>query len=317
MRLKKLSLLKGGFLLFAVGIILFHSGCTKLNPTYNISFVTVREADSRVGPVTLPLNAEGREAVLSFLERGGDLSIDDYVDAGARQYYKGLFDLLSDECFLCTNSFRKSGRMDTISPDLEPWFHKSIIYQLIDARLEKPPAPSPLCVTDGQYWWIFYMEKVKPCSKNLKIIKLLVTTAPSKTLQHYGKIKEDKKDQEEKKYVKHVCKQPGIKTGDLPDMHQKFFNRLNEIAEVYLVARLKTDKLGFSGRDMRIFIPDIHLLDREREKAYKYHSNCYDLLVELVGKIKKFKHNTWKDNKVTVYQLGDFFDLWREIPLYW
>ncbi len=67
MQLTQRGLLRKGFLLVLLAAILVLNSCKELNPTYSISFVTVREADFRVGPVALPLDAEGKKAILSFL----------------------------------------------------------------------------------------------------------------------------------------------------------------------------------------------------------------------------------------------------------
>lgn len=311
-------LLKTGFIVFILVILFIYAGC-KSNPTYSISFITVRGANFRVGPLKLPLEKEGEKAILSFLARGGVRSINDFVDAGAEQHYKELFKLLADEKFLYTSKFRKEGKIDEVSAALTKWFYKTIIYQLIDATKKKPLSPNPMCMTDGKYWWVFYLDSKKQEKGDFKVIELLVTAAPSKHLKHYGKIKEDKP---EKKYTKHSCVDKTTKkkpeTVDLPDIHEKFLKSLNKVAEVYLVSRLKDKNLGLVGKDVRIFIPDLHLLDREREKDFKYHSNNYALLLRLLRELKGFKKETTAGGTaVAIYQLGDCLDLWRAVPLYW
>ncbi len=303
------------FMMIGLAFFFVYSNCSAPTPDYSISFVTVREAAFRTGQIALPLDAEGKKTLLSFLERGGDQTRTDYVDAGASQFYDGLFDLLAQEDFLYAKNFRQEEKIDQVSDKLTQWFNKTIIYQLIDARQERPPVPSPICITDGQYWWIFYLQEMQPQGgeKRLKVKELLVTAPPSKYFKHYGKIKEDKP---EKTYGKDSCTPPQVK-GALPDVHDVFLRYLNKIADVYLVSKLKTEKLNFASRDVRVFIPDIHMLDRDREKKYSYHFNCYDLLVRLARQLREFKQLCVASNTACeVYQLGDFFDIWREIPDY-
>ena len=140
--------------IFLLALLLGAVGCT-ISPEYTISFVTVREKDFRLGPLPLPLDGEGKAALLSFLEKGGDHGIDDYVDAGAEHHHGELLELLSRPDFLHSANFRKEEMPGEIADGLTRWFHKPIIYQLIDARHDTPVVPRPMCMTDGQYWWIF------------------------------------------------------------------------------------------------------------------------------------------------------------------
>jgi UDP-2,3-diacylglucosamine pyrophosphatase LpxH len=102
-------------------------------------------------------------------------------------------------------------------------------------------------------------------------------------------------------------------------MHDKFLERLIQCSDVYLLARLKDNRLAYEyPDDLRIFIPDLHLISSDREKKYKYTTNYQDLLKELMKKIKAFKTDPANNGKtIGVYQLGDFLDLWRQTPHYW
>ncbi|MCP5102841.1 MAG: hypothetical protein GY950_05665, partial [bacterium] len=102
-------------------------------------------------------------------------------------------------------------------------------------------------------------------------------------------------------------------------MHEKFLERLMRVADVYLLARLKDDRLRYAHpHDMRIFIPDLHMIGKNREALYKYTTNYPDLLKRVVQEIKEFKTDPANRDKTTaVYQLGDFLDLWRQVPSYW
>jgi UDP-2,3-diacylglucosamine pyrophosphatase LpxH len=300
-------------------ILLAVQGCT-ITPEYTITFVTVREADFRLGPLPLPLDEDGKTALLAFLERGGDHRIDDYVDAGAEHHYGDLIALLSRPEFLHSRSFRREEAAGEVSDGLTKWFHKPILYQLIDARHDTPRVPRPMCMTDGQYWWIFYMDKHPEEEGSFKVTELLVSAAPSKTLKHYGKIKEDRPD---KTHGRHSSARQAAATDAAPsrrglDAHDELLVALNRIARVHLVSRLRSDKLRFPGNDMRIFIPDLHLLSRKQEKEFKYNTNHHDLLVKLAGELREFKKRlAAAKTEVAVYQLGDFFDLWREMSPIW
>lgn len=100
-------------------------------------------------------------------------------------------------------------------------------------------------------------------------------------------------------------------------MHQKFLEYLTKICDVYLVSRLVDERLKYSlPNDFRIFIPDLHLVDNEREKDYKYTTNNPDLFMDLLTELLNFKESADQESvNVTIYQLGDFLDLWREISV--
>lgn len=329
MKVVNRSSLKTWFIFSLLAVAFIYSGCTVHAPKYSITFVTVREADFRVGPAPLPLKQADRDRIVSFLAKGGDRSINDHVDPGAEYFYSGLLELLSSPGFLYSSKFRKKGEMDKISKPLEQWFHNPIIYQLIDARQEKPSPLNPMCMTDGKYWWIFYMKKEKGKENDFKIVKLLITAAPSKTLKHYAKIDYGNNKRtldletfnkwvtSKKKHKEHL--ETRVAKVKEPDYHKKFLEHLVKAADVYLIARLKDKRLNYPyKKDFRIFIPDMHLLDKEREKTYKYHCNHPDLLTKAAYEFINFKKEVAPHGvKVTLYQLGDFFDLWREIPVYW
>jgi UDP-2,3-diacylglucosamine pyrophosphatase LpxH len=117
-------------------------------------------------------------------------------------------------------------------------------------------------------------------------------------------------------------------------MHNEFLQRLGQIADIYLLARLKDDRLGYPfPRDLRVFIPDLHLISqyRQQEYGYKYNTNYNahesDLLPTMVKLLIEMKRQIGEENNGTddedkkktfeVYQLGDFLDLWRETTTPW
>jgi UDP-2,3-diacylglucosamine pyrophosphatase LpxH len=98
-------------------------------------------------------------------------------------------------------------------------------------------------------------------------------------------------------------------------MHDRLLNSLLSVANVRLVAALRDDRLGFpNDKDLRIFIPDIHLISEKRRKEGKflYATNFTDLLTSVAGELINLKAGALEDETIAVYQLGDFLDLWRE-----
>lgn len=181
------ALLKTRFIVFMMVLIFVYPACTPKK----VPFVVVREKDFRVGPVGLPLEEPGKNEILTFLVKGGDNSVRDYVDPGAVKAYADLFKLLSDPTFLYTSKFRKEGDIGKISKTLEQWFEESIVYSLIDATRDRPPAIAPISLEDknGKYWWVFYLPEEGEGGEDPKVVQVLVTVAPTKHLQQYGKIR--------------------------------------------------------------------------------------------------------------------------------
>lgn len=98
-------------------------------------------------------------------------------------------------------------------------------------------------------------------------------------------------------------------------MHDRLLATLESVARVRLVASLRDERLGFGNqKDMRIFIPDIHLISERRriQGAFKYATNHTDLLTSVILALSELKSSGADDEVVEVYQLGDFLDLWRE-----
>ncbi|HLP57374.1 MAG TPA: hypothetical protein VK186_01025 [Candidatus Deferrimicrobium sp.] len=100
-------------------------------------------------------------------------------------------------------------------------------------------------------------------------------------------------------------------------MHRKFLEYLTKICEVYLVSRYMDERLKYAEpNDFRIFIPDLHLIDNKREKKYKYTTNNPALFLDMLTELMNFKEAvSLEEVKVTVYQLGDFLDLWRQVSV--
>jgi UDP-2,3-diacylglucosamine pyrophosphatase LpxH len=100
-------------------------------------------------------------------------------------------------------------------------------------------------------------------------------------------------------------------------MHDRLLDALLSVSTVRLVAALRDDRLGFPDKkDLRVFIPDVHLITDERRKEgqYVYTTNYPDLLTEVALALQELKADASTDETVAAYQLGDFLDLWREAP---
>ncbi len=301
-------------------LFFLESGCQA--PKYSIPFITVREADLRYGPIDLPLDKKNREKILSFLQRGGNWGNQDLVDYEAPTHYSGLLDLLSNPDFLYSHNFRNRTQIDEISPTLQPWFHNPIIYQIIDASQDRPPVHNPISISDGKYWWVFYTHKDTPESDDSKVVRLTITASLSKSMKHFEDIQENAAESPSRNLEKSVPTAIYAEQIETPvehsDIHTAFLEHLLQIAHVQLVSRLKDERLDFSfTHDVRIFIPDIHLLSQYRRKTFKYGTNYSPLLGPLAEELIQFKKSvSEKGAQVTVYQLGDFFDVWRETPIY-
>src|SRR4030042_1318066 len=100
-------------------------------------------------------------------------------------------------------------------------------------------------------------------------------------------------------------------------MHDQLLTILQSIANVRLVASLQDERLGFPDKkDIRIFIPDIHLISEKRRKqgGFIFATNHTELLTSLALGLTDLRTKKADDENIVVYQLGDFLDLWREAP---
>jgi UDP-2,3-diacylglucosamine pyrophosphatase LpxH len=104
-------------------------------------------------------------------------------------------------------------------------------------------------------------------------------------------------------------------------LHDTFLEGLKEIqdTEVLLVSRLKDERLQYSFPDeVRVFIPDLHLVTDETAKTFKYTTNSLQTLERLIKYLIAFQKKQEQENKrVLVYQLGDLIDLYREGNTKW
>jgi hypothetical protein len=209
--------------------------------------------------------------------------------------------------------------IDEVSSRLKPWFCSPILYQLVDATRKHPLVPNPLCICDGAYWWVFYTEK-GAVDSDLRITQLLINAPLSRTLKHYPQIRENARaaaDRESAGPLR-IYADTRREAGSPRDLHAQLIRQLLRISHVQLVARLKDSRLGHpAAQGIRVFIPDVHLLSRNRARQFNYATNHVNLLTDLAGELVTLKQSAAGTGlPVTVYQLGDFVDLWREKPPY-
>ncbi len=100
--------------------------------------------------------------------------------------------------------------------------------------------------------------------------------------------------------------------GSLHDHLLEAFLDAPNVSDVLLVARLEDPRIGYDDtKEVRVFIPDLHLLTSKDEKRYPYGFNSKDQLIGVLKALKSFRKGLADDESLTVYQLGDFVDLWR------
>jgi UDP-2,3-diacylglucosamine pyrophosphatase LpxH len=100
---------------------------------------------------------------------------------------------------------------------------------------------------------------------------------------------------------------------DLHDRLLEAFLAAPKVSDVLLVARLKDPRIGYDDtKEIRVFIPDLHLLTSKDDRRYPYAFNCKEQLIGILKALKSLRKGLPGDESVTVYQLGDFVDLWRQ-----
>jgi len=106
----------------------------------------------------------------------------------------------------------------------------------------------------------------------------------------------------------------------MPQPHDIFLDQLGVALDVRLVARLH-DAALVSNTDekyLHVFVPDLHLLSAAQQQNYAYgfngvDHNGHDLFAELTTALLATRQVLRQANHdMTVTQLGDFVDLWRE-----
>ncbi|HEV3199050.1 MAG TPA: hypothetical protein VGZ73_14145 [Bryobacteraceae bacterium] len=102
-------------------------------------------------------------------------------------------------------------------------------------------------------------------------------------------------------------------------LHDRLLDTLQSVASVSLVSSLRDERLNLPGAsELHVFIPDLHLITAQRRTSahFLYGTNWLqgpDLLGNTVRALKGFKAGAAPGENVTVYQIGDLLDLWREV----
>jgi UDP-2,3-diacylglucosamine pyrophosphatase LpxH len=99
-------------------------------------------------------------------------------------------------------------------------------------------------------------------------------------------------------------------------LHGDLLGALQAIARVQLVARLRDERLNFPAvNELHVFIGDVHLITaaRRAEAGYQYGTNYLELLLAAIQSLRALKLAASPEGEVVVYQIGDLFDLWRQV----
>jgi UDP-2,3-diacylglucosamine pyrophosphatase LpxH len=103
---------------------------------------------------------------------------------------------------------------------------------------------------------------------------------------------------------------------ELGSLHDRLLRALLEapkVTDVLLVARLEDSRIAYDdATEVRVFIPDLHLLAGKEERKYRYGFNCKEQMIGILKAFKSFRRGLAPHESLTVYQLGDFVDLWRQ-----
>jgi UDP-2,3-diacylglucosamine pyrophosphatase LpxH len=99
-------------------------------------------------------------------------------------------------------------------------------------------------------------------------------------------------------------------------LHDRLLDALlnaQKVSDVLLVARLEDARIAYDDtKEIRVFIPDLHLLTEKDNKRYRYGFNCKEQIIGILKALKSFRTGLANDESLTLYQLGDFVDLWRQ-----
>jgi hypothetical protein len=138
----------------------YKSYCIERGPV-----VVVREAGLRFGPVPLPLDEKTRNELKNYIRSGGDKSNTGpagfYINK--KKSYEELLEFLSSKgVYLVNDIFTKKKMLYEVNTVVSKWFKGPVVLSIIDATQERPLSEksfSPLAVSDGHLWWIFYRNK--------------------------------------------------------------------------------------------------------------------------------------------------------------
>jgi hypothetical protein len=139
----------------------FYKGyCIKKDPV-----VVVREMDLSFGPVPLPLNGKTKNDLKKYIRSGGDkrnIGPVAFYSHKKKLYEELLSFLSSKEKYDVRDIFAVEKGLYKVNPRVSKWFEGPVVYTIIDATQKRPLSEksfSPLALSDGQLWWIFYRNK--------------------------------------------------------------------------------------------------------------------------------------------------------------
>src|SRR6185369_1566234 len=101
-------------------------------------------------------------------------------------------------------------------------------------------------------------------------------------------------------------------------MHERFRELLLNVAadrgaNLRLVACFTNPHFGMpDDKAIQIFLPDMHILSKARRAVYSYGLNHEAMLEDVLARLIQLKVAAADDERVIVFHVGDYFDLWRE-----
>jgi UDP-2,3-diacylglucosamine pyrophosphatase LpxH len=101
-------------------------------------------------------------------------------------------------------------------------------------------------------------------------------------------------------------------------MHDKLLQKLLAVANRHgaalrVLATLTNDAFALpDDKEIRVFIPDLHLLGNARRALYRYGTNHEPMLLDVVNALAGLRADAAADEFVGVFHIGDYLDLWRQ-----
>lgn len=97
--------------------------------------------------------------------------------------------------------------------------------------------------------------------------------------------------------------------------HDIFLDHLKALLQVQLVARFKGDEAvgNTNEKYLHVFVPDLHLLSEAARMNFNLKFDWSDEFTKVTTTLLNTRDHLKRENhRMTVTQLGDFVDLWRE-----
>jgi hypothetical protein len=115
--------------------------------------------------VPLPLNEKTKNELRDYIRSGGDKKNTGPVGfyLHKKKSYEELLDFLSGKKkFQVSDIFTKKKGLYEVNPRVTKWFKGPVVLSITDATEKRPlseKAFSPLALSDGYLWWIFYRNE--------------------------------------------------------------------------------------------------------------------------------------------------------------